>query len=81
MAPDGNALHIAGGSLAGSPAEIVLHAGLDHLMSQHYQTSNFCFVFYFASTLVSFAARVVDLKRVSSAPGTQPPSGLASWTW
>ena len=81
MAPDGNALHAAGGSLAGSPAEIVLHAGLDHLMSQRYQISNFCFVFYFTSTLVSSAARVVDWWRVSSAFGTQHHTDLASWTW
>ena len=58
QALDGRAPHETGDYLAGSPAENSLCARADLQKLQHYQTSNFYFVFCFASTLVSSAARV-----------------------
>ena len=78
---DGCAPHKTGDYLAGSPAKNHLCVGADLQTLQHYQTSNFYFVFCFVSTLFSSATRVADLRLVSSAPGTQHPAGLASLTW
>ena len=69
QALDGRAPYETGDYLAGSPVKNSLCAGADLQKLQHYQTSNFYFVFCFASTPFSFATRVVGLRWVSSAPG------------
>ena len=81
QALDGCAPHETGDYLASSPAKNHLCAEADLQTLQHCQTSSFCLIFCFASTLFSAAARVADLRLVSFVLGTQHPADLASLTW